>query len=79
LETLKLASELNDMSEALLNEFSDSDSGFEDLATLIEIIDQLDRSNRNIRFALTAAKTLANIQMDKRGEQRVVLPKWADS
>jgi len=74
LETLKLASELNDMSEALLDEFSDSDSDFEDLAKLIEIIDQLDKANRNIRFAVTAAKTLANMQMDKRGEQRVVLP-----
>ena len=74
METLKLASELNDMSEALLEEFSDSNSDFEDLALLIEIIDQFDQANRNIRFALTAAKTLANMKMDKLGEQRVVLP-----
>jgi len=43
------------------------------LSDLIEMVDQLDEANRNIRSASTAAKALANRLIDNAGEQRVVL------
>ena len=70
MELNKLASEIRDMSEALLEKVS----GADDLSELIELIDDLDTANRNIRFASTSCKAVANKKMDEMGEQRVVLP-----
>ena len=66
---IEIARQIRNLSESLLELTSEAS-----LAELIEIVDELDSANRNIRSASMAAKTLANIDMDKSGQQRVVLP-----
>ncbi len=66
---IEIARQIRNLSESLLELTSEAS-----LAELIEIIDELDSANRNIRSASMAAKTFANMDMDKSGQQRVVLP-----
>ncbi len=66
---IEIARQIRNLSESLLELTSEAS-----LAELIEIVDELDSANRNIRSASMAAKTFANMDMDKSGQQRVVLP-----
>ena len=65
----EIAVKIGSISEGLLNPIPKDI----ELSALIEMVDLLDVTNRNIREASTKAKKLANQMIDNAGEQRVVL------